>query len=75
MAHPPMQEPVLKRRRRNVDNPLVFFDIDIGSQSAGKIVFELFSDVVPKVMSLMAQGMTRACSLPHLHVMCVSALV
>ena len=70
-----MQEPVLKRRRRNVDNPLVFFDIDIGSQSAGKIVFELFSDVVPKVMSFMAQEMTRACSSPHLHGMCASALV
>ncbi|CAK0785606.1 hypothetical protein CVIRNUC_008817 [Coccomyxa viridis] len=48
MAHPPMQEPVLKRRRRNASNPLVFFDVDIGSQRAGKVVFELFSDVVPK---------------------------
>jgi peptidylprolyl isomerase len=28
--------------------PKVFFDIVIGEESAGKIVFELFSDVVPK---------------------------
>ncbi|CAL5224429.1 g7113 [Coccomyxa viridis] len=43
-----MTEPVLRRCRRDAKNPLVFFDIDIGSQRAGKIVFELFSDVVPK---------------------------
>ena len=45
-----MTEPVLRRCRRNPQNPLVFFDIDIGTQRAGKIIFELFSDVVPKVM-------------------------
>ena len=56
---------MLKRRRRNVDNPLVFFDIDIGSQTAGKIVLELFSDVVPKVMSFMTQRTIRACSSLH----------
>lgn len=28
-------------------NPQVFFDITIGDQPAGKIVFEIFSDVVP----------------------------
>jgi len=50
-----MQEPLLKRRRRDAKNPLVFFDIDIGSQRAGKIVFELFHDVVPKVMPFMTQ--------------------
>ena len=55
MAHPPMQEPVLKRRRRSASNPLVYFDVDIGSQRAGKVVFELFSDVVPKVMPFMTQ--------------------
>lgn len=29
-------------------NPRVFFDIKIGDQNAGRIVFELFADVVPK---------------------------
>jgi len=29
-------------------NPKVFFDITIGGKSAGRIVFELFADVVPK---------------------------
>lgn len=29
-------------------NPQVFFDISIGGRDAGRIVFELYSDVVPK---------------------------
>ncbi len=29
-------------------NPRVFFDISIGSKPAGRIVFELFADTVPK---------------------------
>ena len=29
-------------------NPRVFFDISIGGKSAGRVVFELFADVVPK---------------------------
>ncbi len=29
-------------------NPSVFFDVSIGGQTAGRIVFELFEDVVPK---------------------------
>ncbi|OQY43140.1 MAG: peptidylprolyl isomerase [Anaerolineaceae bacterium 4572_78] len=30
------------------NNPQVFFDISIGEKSAGRIVMELFADVVPK---------------------------
>lgn len=29
-------------------NPKVFFDIEIGGQAAGRVIFELFADVVPK---------------------------
>lgn len=39
-------EPAAKRPRRA--NPRVFFDIRIGSEEAGKIVIELFSDIVPR---------------------------
>lgn len=31
-------------------NPRVFFDITIGGAAAGRVVFELFSDVVPKTV-------------------------
>jgi len=31
-----------------MSNPRVFFDINIGGSSAGRIVFELFQDTVPK---------------------------
>ncbi len=29
-------------------NPKVFFDVDVAGENAGRIVFELFADVVPK---------------------------
>ena len=38
-------EPAAKKSRRN---PRVFMDIKIGSEKAGKIVIELFADVVPR---------------------------
>jgi cyclophilin family peptidyl-prolyl cis-trans isomerase len=31
-----------------MSNPKVFFDIDIDGQAAGRIIFELFEDTVPK---------------------------
>jgi peptidyl-prolyl isomerase H (cyclophilin H) len=30
------------------ENPIVFFDVSIGGQAAGRLVMELFADVVPK---------------------------
>lgn len=34
--------------KSTISNPLVFFDIDVGNRSMGRITFELFSDIVPK---------------------------
>lgn len=31
-----------------MSNPIVFFDITIGGEAAGRIEFELFADVCPK---------------------------
>ena len=39
-------EPAAKKPR--TENPRVYMDIQIGSESAGKIVMELFADVVPR---------------------------
>lgn len=33
---------------RNANNPKVFFEISIGGRASGRIVFELYKDVVPK---------------------------
>merc|ERR1719408_591315 len=40
----------LKSRKLDLSmkNPTVFFDVDIGGSSAGRITFELFADVAPK---------------------------
>ena len=46
-------EPQHKRARRDASNPLVYFDVAIGGEPAGKVIFELFTDVVPKVCSLL----------------------
>ena len=35
---------------RNSNNPVVFFDISIGTFQAGRIVMELFADICPKVI-------------------------
>uniref|UniRef100_A0ABM5GIX9 peptidylprolyl isomerase n=1 Tax=Pogona vitticeps TaxID=103695 RepID=A0ABM5GIX9_9SAUR len=43
MSHPsPLSKP------SNPNNPRVFLDVDIGDERAGRIVFELFADIVPK---------------------------
>jgi cyclophilin family peptidyl-prolyl cis-trans isomerase len=35
-------------RARNVDNPVVFMDLAIGESPIGRVVMELFADIVPK---------------------------
>lgn len=35
-------------RQPNPKNPIVFFDITIGSLAAGRIKMELFADIVPR---------------------------
>jgi cyclophilin family peptidyl-prolyl cis-trans isomerase len=35
-------------RQPNAKNPIVFFDVTIGSLPAGRIKMELFADIVPK---------------------------
>ncbi|KAK9836289.1 hypothetical protein WJX81_002323 [Elliptochloris bilobata] len=45
---PDSAEPQLKRTRREASNPLVFFDVAVGGEVAGMIVFELYKDAVPK---------------------------
>ncbi|KAJ5080299.1 peptidyl-prolyl cis-trans isomerase cyp63 [Anaeramoeba ignava] len=37
-----------KKKKKKNNNPKVFFDVEIDGESAGRIVFELFSDIVPK---------------------------
>jgi hypothetical protein len=34
---------------RSASNPKVFFQVNIGKQEVGRVVFELFADATPKV--------------------------
>ncbi|XP_012689741.1 peptidyl-prolyl cis-trans isomerase D [Clupea harengus] len=43
-----MSNPAPDNRPSNPDNPRVFFDVDIGGERVGRIVFEVFADIVPK---------------------------
>jgi cyclophilin family peptidyl-prolyl cis-trans isomerase/FKBP-type peptidyl-prolyl cis-trans isomerase len=43
-----VNKPLIPPVETNLDNPFVFFDIKIGEKSAGKIVFELYKNVVPR---------------------------
>jgi hypothetical protein len=33
-------------------NPKVYFDLDVGGKDAGRVTFELYSDVVPKTVNI-----------------------
>ncbi|XP_030624635.1 peptidyl-prolyl cis-trans isomerase D [Chanos chanos] len=43
-----MSNPTPVNKPGNPENPRVFFDVDIGGERVGRIVFEVFADVVPK---------------------------
>ncbi|XP_029297051.1 peptidyl-prolyl cis-trans isomerase D [Cottoperca gobio] len=43
-----MSHPIPTDKPTNPENPRVFFDVDIGEERAGRIVFELFVDITPK---------------------------
>ncbi|KAM9381848.1 peptidyl-prolyl cis-trans isomerase D [Phaethornis superciliosus] len=43
-----MSHPSPLARPSKASNPRAFFDVDIGGERVGRIVFELFADVVPK---------------------------
>uniref|UniRef100_A0A671SM26 Peptidyl-prolyl cis-trans isomerase D n=1 Tax=Sinocyclocheilus anshuiensis TaxID=1608454 RepID=A0A671SM26_9TELE len=43
-----MSNPTPVAKPGNADNPRVFFDVDIVGERVGRIVFELFADVVPR---------------------------
>ncbi|MXQ82166.1 hypothetical protein E5288_WYG007922 [Bos mutus] len=40
--------PGISAKPSNPSNPRVFFDVDIGGERVGRIVLELFADIVPK---------------------------
>ncbi|XP_059201878.1 peptidyl-prolyl cis-trans isomerase D [Centropristis striata] len=43
-----MSHPTPPNKPSNPENPRVFFDVDIGGEGAGRIVFEVFADITPK---------------------------
>ncbi|MBN3295468.1 peptidyl-prolyl cis-trans isomerase D [Amia ocellicauda] len=43
-----MSHPTPQSKPSKADNPRVFLDVDIGGERVGRIVLELFADVVPK---------------------------
>ena len=47
-------------------NPRVFFDMQIGAKRVGRLVMELFADVVPKTAEVCRRGrvVTNALALP-----------
>jgi len=38
----------IQSQLRNPNNPVVFFDVSIGTMEVGRLIMELFADVVPK---------------------------
>ena len=42
------KHPKMAGKIRDINNPVVFFDFQIGTYKAGRVKMELFADVVPK---------------------------
>lgn len=60
MSDPNLEHQAPKNKRRDPSNPIVFLDVTIGGAPAGKIVFELFKNVVPKVQCHRLDQCTRS---------------
>ena len=41
-------EAILASRKSGDPNPLIFFDIDVGSEFFGRLIIELYKDVAPR---------------------------
>ena len=41
-------EAILASRKSGDPNPLIFFDIDVGSEFFGRLIVELYKDVAPR---------------------------
>eukprot|EP00730_Choanoeca_flexa_P017632 TRINITY_DN8515_c0_g1_i1.p1 TRINITY_DN8515_c0_g1~~TRINITY_DN8515_c0_g1_i1.p1 ORF type:complete len:185 (+),score=35.51 TRINITY_DN8515_c0_g1_i1:3-557(+) len=54
-------EPEEKRTKPEVENPIVFFDIEIANQPAGRMKFELFTDTCPRT----AENFRQLCTGEH----------
>ncbi|MEE6483456.1 hypothetical protein FKM82_013556 [Ascaphus truei] len=51
----------------SANNPIVFFDVNIGGQEVGRMKIELFADVVPKSAENFRVGDQQInCDLEHL---------
>ncbi|OQR78612.1 peptidyl-prolyl cis-trans isomerase H-like [Tropilaelaps mercedesae] len=51
----------IQAQLRDPNNPVVFFDITIGTTEVGRMVIELFADVVPKTAENFRQFCTGEC--------------
>jgi peptidyl-prolyl isomerase E (cyclophilin E) len=45
----PIEKPIERREKTRMSNPRVYFEITIGGARAGRIIFELRSDLVPSI--------------------------
>jgi hypothetical protein len=61
MSHFPLAQPLSTLPALSLANTRnVFFDIDIAGEKAGRIIFKLYDDIVPKVRSLITSILKQA---------------